>query len=84
MSVHNALGPGLLESTYEICLAVELSKRGIRFKRQRPMTLEPIHIAQVVTYLRLSDRHVGLLINFNERLLKYGIRRLAWGPPRRN
>ncbi|HEY5313804.1 MAG TPA: GxxExxY protein [Pirellulales bacterium] len=34
MTVHRALGPGLLESVYEACLCHELSKRGVPFKRQ--------------------------------------------------
>ena len=33
-AVHRALGPGLLESVYEICLCHELSKRGLRFQHQ--------------------------------------------------
>ena len=37
--------------------------------------LEPIHEAQLVTYLRLSHKHVGLLINFNISRLKDGILR---------
>jgi GxxExxY protein len=37
--------------------------------------LDPIHEAQLLTYLRLSRVHVGLLINFNVRVLKDGIRR---------
>jgi GxxExxY protein len=43
--------------------------------------LEPIHLAQVITYLRLSALPVGLLVNFNVRVLKHGIRRL-WLPPK--
>lgn len=39
MKVHTKLGPGLLESAYEACLAYELSKAGIRFERQKPMPL---------------------------------------------
>jgi GxxExxY protein len=39
--------------------------------------LAPIHDAQLITYLRLSKTHVGLLINFNTRLLKDGIKRLV-------
>jgi GxxExxY protein len=35
--VHRALGPGLLESVYETCLAHELHKAGLRFERQRPL-----------------------------------------------
>ena len=39
MNVHTKLGPGLLESAYEACLAYELSKAGLRFERQKPMPL---------------------------------------------
>jgi GxxExxY protein len=39
--------------------------------------LMPIHHAQLLTYLRLSQTHVGLLINFNLPLLKDGIKRLV-------
>ncbi len=38
--------------------------------------LQPIHDAQLLSYLKLSGRSVGLLINFNVRLLKEGLRRL--------
>lgn len=34
MRIHTVLGPGLLESTYEVCLAHELAKAGLRAKRQ--------------------------------------------------
>src|SRR5881394_3834534 len=40
MDVHRALGPGLLESTYEMCLCRELSIRGIPFERQVPIPVE--------------------------------------------
>ena len=43
--------------------------------------LEPIHEAQLVSYLRLSDRRVGLLINFKVKTLKSGVRRLVNGFP---
>ena len=39
--------------------------------------LLPIHEAQLLTYLRLSGLHIGLLINFNVPYLKNGIRRLV-------
>jgi GxxExxY protein len=39
--------------------------------------LMPIHDAQLLTYLRLSQTHVGLLINFNIPLLKDGMKRLV-------
>lgn len=106
--VHQALGPGLLESVYEACLAHELGKVGLPFDRQpglpihydgvqldcgyRPdfvvgskvivelkaiERLEPIHEAQLMTYLRLSGLPVGLLINFNVSRLKDGVLRRA-------
>ena len=40
MEVHRALGPGLLESTYELCLCRELSVGGIAFERQKPVAVE--------------------------------------------
>ncbi|MFN6962605.1 MAG: GxxExxY protein [Pyrinomonadaceae bacterium] len=108
IKVHSALGPGLLESTYEICLSHELSKKGLRAACQVPLPvvydgvrldagyrvdllvedaviveikaverLLPIHEAQVISYLKLSGKKVGLLMNFNVKLLRDGIRRLA-------
>jgi GxxExxY protein len=41
--------------------------------------LIPIHEAQLLTYLRLSKTHTGLLINFNVRLLKDGLKRMVLG-----
>ncbi len=41
--------------------------------------LEPIHEAQLLSYLKLSDSNVGLLINFNVKLLRNGIRRMIHG-----
>ena len=87
MEVHRALGPGLLESTYEMCLCRELSIRGIPFERQIPILLEikaiesllPIHDAQLLSYLKLGDWKIGLLINFNVELLKNGLRRRVFG-----
>lgn len=43
--------------------------------------LAPIHDAQMLSYLRLSGRQVGLLINFNTKMLKQGIRRFVHGLP---
>ncbi|HKM92301.1 MAG TPA: GxxExxY protein [Prolixibacteraceae bacterium] len=105
--VHSKLGPGLLESTYEVCLEYELIKSGMTVLRQVALpviyddikleagyridlivdntviieiksvdTLAPIHTAQVLTYLKLADKKLGLLINFNETDLKKGIKRL--------
>lgn len=108
MAVHKELGPGLLESTYEACLAYELTERGLKVERQKGLpviyrevrldcgyridllveeqvvvelktveTLEPIHKAQLLSYLKLSGCRVGLLINFNVKVLRNGIRRLV-------
>ena len=110
VEIHRHLGPGLLESTYEECLAYELSKAGLHFKRQRPLPvrykevqldcgyrldfvveavlivevkavteLHPIHEAQLLTYLKLDDKSLGLLINFNVPMLKEGVRRVVCG-----
>ena len=107
IAVHRALGPGLLESAYEACLAYELIDDGMWVERQKALPVVyrgvsldcgyridllvenkvivelkaverilPIHEAQLLSYLKLSDCHVGLLINFNVKILKTGIRRL--------
>ena len=106
IEVHRQLGPGLLESAYETCLAYELDQLGLAYERQKALPLiykeirldqgyridvwveqlvvvelkvvdqiTPIHEAQVLSYLKLSGSPVGLLLNFNVRLLKDGIRR---------
>ena len=108
IKVHRTLGPGLLESTYEVCLIHELNKIGLNLQSQLALPvvydgvkldagyridllvedkiivelkaidgLLPIHEAQVISYLKLSGNKIGLLINFNVKLLKSGIRRLA-------
>jgi GxxExxY protein len=38
---------------------------------------DPLFEAQVLTYLRVTGKKVGLLINFNSRLLKHGVRRFV-------
>ena len=43
--------------------------------------IAPIHEAQLLSYLKLSDKHVGLLINFNVLRLKDGIKRYVMGKP---
>ncbi|MBT1072134.1 GxxExxY protein [Pelotalea chapellei] len=108
IEVHRGLGPGLLESAYEVCLARELEDRNIPFERQKELpviykgvvldigyrldilvdskvvvelksvdSLLPIHEAQLLTYLKLSGKQTGLLLNFNCRLLKDGLKRLV-------
>ncbi len=104
IEVHRELGPGLLESAYQACLAHELALRGILFVSQLdlPLTYKgvqldvgyridllvedkiivelkavekvlPIHEAQLLTYLRLLKKPVGLLLNFSVPVLKDGI-----------
>ncbi len=108
IAVHRELGPGLLESAYEACLAYELTQRGLKVEQQKPLpvvyrdvhlecgyrldlvvedtvivelksveTLMPVHQAQVLSYLRLANCPVGLLINFNVKVLINGVHRLA-------
>lgn len=110
IEVHKNLGPGLLESVYEECLARELADSGLSFSRQMQLPVVykgkdigcgyrldfmvedlvvvelkaveevlPIHRSQVLTYLRLSEKWLGLLINFNVRKLVEGVTRLANG-----
>jgi GxxExxY protein len=107
IEVHRELGPGLLESTYENALCVELGFAGLSYERQRSVPLvykgqavgeyrldlvveqaviveiktverlDPIFEAQLLTYLRLAGKRVGLLINFHTVVLKSGIKRLV-------
>ena len=108
--VHRQLGPGLLESAYQTCLATELEKDGLRFDREvrlpvvydgvrldayyRPdfvvegrvivevksvRTMDPLFTAQTLTYMRVGNYPVGLLINFNASYLGDGaIKRLVY------
>ncbi len=106
--IHTTLGPGLLESVYEMVLAQELMKRALDVSRQQaiPVTYEgvhmeagsradliveakviveiksvealaPVHKKQLLTYLRLADKRLGLLINFDVELIKDGIARVV-------
>jgi GxxExxY protein len=108
IEVHRHLGPGLLESAYETCLAYELERLGLAVERQKALPLvykdirmdhgyrldllverdvileikvaeqiSPVHEAQILSYLRFSGCRIGLLINFNVKLLKDGIRRFV-------
>jgi GxxExxY protein len=108
IAVHKELGPGLLESTYEACLAYQLAGHGWHVEQQKALpvkyrgvnlecgyridlliekkvvieikgvdSLKAIHQAQLLSYLKLSGCKVGLLINFNVRVLKNGIRRMV-------
>jgi hypothetical protein len=74
IEVHRVLGPGFLESVYEEALSVELQLRGILFKRQPVVAVN--YEAQVLSYLKMTSHPLALLINFNVRVLKDGIRRI--------
>jgi iron complex transport system substrate-binding protein len=105
--LHEALGPGLLESVYEVCLCRSLADRGLDVERQKPVPIRfnglvleegfradllvegrllielkstehyaPVHAKQVITYLRLMDLPLGLLMNFGTVTFKDGVKRL--------
>jgi GxxExxY protein len=106
--VHTALGPGLLESSYEAALAYELDEMGFQVRTQVGLplvyktiqldigyrvdllvnekviveiksveALNDVHRKQLLTYLKLSGKKLGLLINFNVSNLKSGIERIV-------
>lgn len=109
IEVHKQLGPGLLESAYQQCLAYELGQRGLRFQMEKPLPvvyknvrlncgyrldfliedtiivelktvakINDLHRAQLLSYLKMANLKLGLLINFNVTLLKRGgIKRIA-------
>jgi GxxExxY protein len=108
IDVHKQLGPGLLESSYEICLAYELRQRGLDVSTQlalpiiyKEVNLETgyridllvekkviievkaieefsaIHLAQILTYLKLSNIKLGLLLNFNVSKMADGLKRVV-------
>jgi iron complex transport system substrate-binding protein len=106
--IHTCLGPGLMESVYEVVLARDLERAGLRVERQKAVSFEfeglrfddafrvdlivessvvieiksvtdlvAIHEKKLLTYLRLLDYRVGLLLNFGAPLMKHGIKRIA-------
>ena len=108
LEIHKELGPGLLESVYEVLLADSLIQSALTVERQKPIaihfrgkrfdegfradlvvggkvlvelksveTLARVHKKQVLTYLKLSNLKLGLLINFGGELLKGNVERLA-------
>ena len=108
IKIHRRLGPGLLESAYESCLAYELEKAGLQVQRQKAVpliyeavkldcgfradlvvngeivveikckeALHPVDQAQLLSYLRLLNLRVGLLINFHSAVLKEGLKRMV-------
>ena len=112
IAVHREVGPGLLESAYEECLAIALTDSGLSFSRQgviplrfRGREITPgfrydllvegrvivevkavesvlrVHKAQVITYLRMTNVPVGLILNFNVPALREGLFRLTIASP---
>lgn len=109
MSVHQELGPGLLESVYHKCMLIQLDELGLKVESELAVPIrfrghlvhdegfradllvedqvvvelksvdesKPVYKKQLLTYLRLMDKRVGLLINFNSVLLKDGVERLV-------
>lgn len=108
IKIHRALGPGLLESVYQSCLAYELSQRGcqvdcevslpvvyeevkidigyrvdmmidntVLIENKTVEQLLPVHKAQLLTYLKLTHKHLGFLINWNVPLIKNGLHRIV-------
>ena len=106
--LHKEIGPGLLESVYEVLLASALREQGLEVERQKPIpivfrgksfdegfradlvvaglllvelksvaALAVVHRKQVLTYVRLGNFKLGLLINFGGALLKGNIERLV-------
>ena len=112
INVPKELGPGLLESVYQLCMVIELKKMGMRVQSEVPLPIfyrgqsiheegfrldilvedtiivelksveevKPVHKKQLLTYLRLAKKQLGLLINFNKVLLKDGISRVINTP----
>jgi len=108
IEVHRELGPGLLESIYQRCLAIALREAGLNVEEERPVpiyfrgqrisddgyrldmlvedtvilelksvaALTDVFKKQLLTYLKLTGKPIGLLINFNEVVLKNGIKRI--------
>ena len=108
ITIHKALGPGLLESAYKECLYYELISKGLYVEKEKPLplvykeirmdcgyrldlivenkliveikaveALNDVHLAQVLTYLKISGCKLGLLMNFNVLKIKDGVRRVA-------
>lgn len=106
--IHTTLGPGLLESVYEVAMEYELKKRGLIVARQVPIpivyegihmeegfradllvenkvivelksveAIHPVFKKKLLTYIRLADKRLGLIINFSTVLIKDGIIRVV-------
>ena len=93
--VYNELGPGLLESVYEEAMVFELKKRGLSIQRHLRLDLlvedsvivelksvselQDVHYKQLLTYLKLTKKKLGILVNFNTDDIQYDIKRVANG-----
>lgn len=108
LEVHKIMGPGLLESVYELCLLKELHLREVLAESQVGIPLQfkgfdlfkeykidilvekeiiielksvdtilPVHHAQIISYLKLADKRMGFLINFNVPVIKNGFKRFV-------
>ena len=108
LEVHKIMGPGLLESVYEMCLLRELQLRNVSAESQVGIPLQfkgfdlskeyridilvekeiiielksvdtilPVHQAQIISYLKLADKRMGFLINFNVPIIKNGFKRFV-------
>lgn len=108
LEVHKIMGPGLLESVYEMCLLRELQLRNVSAESQIGIPLQfkgldlskeyridilvekeiiielksvdtilPVHQAQIISYLKLADKRMGFLINFNVPIIKNGFKRFV-------
>lgn len=108
--LHKELGPGLLETVYEVLLAYLLQEAGLRVERQVSIPIEfrsirfdegfradivvedkvilelksvesasRAHKKQVLTYLKLTGKKLGYLLNFGDELMKDGISRILNG-----
>jgi GxxExxY protein len=109
ITIHKAIGPGLLQSVYEKCFCYELEKRNISFVNQKfvkitycSMVIEeglrldilvddliiievkaqenyhPVWEAQLLSYLKLTGKRLGYILNFHVPLMKDGIKRMIY------
>ncbi|MBM4152800.1 MAG: GxxExxY protein [Kiritimatiellaceae bacterium] len=109
--LHRDLGPGLLETVYEVVLVKMLRDQGLDVERQKPIPIQyagfrfdegfradliiegvvlvelksvehlsAVHFKQTLTYLRLLNLPIGMLINFGAATFKEGCKRIINGP----
>ncbi|WP_121353079.1 GxxExxY protein [Flavisolibacter nicotianae] len=107
ITIHQALGPGLLESVYEKIFCFEQAKRNISYQRQKAVAIvyhelviedalrvdilvddlvilelkaqenpHPVWEAQLLSYLKLTNKRLGYILNFHTPLMKNGMKRM--------